>query len=196
MTENAFKRNSSTDWRMQTRNETYEQIISMLLVAFEAPPLPLMALRGECNRDAVVSSHDLLYTMLNVHLNRCTVLSTEQATHMINSRTDLQVLARQRADAALSTVAPDDVGRMYEIFSDFTRQHLQTYADTHALDARFMPMDEVCPDTPVHIATMSHLAAALSARGIHDSFDSAHERLIGLRYTQLIRMYAELLWSA
>ena len=180
---------------MQTRNETYEQIISVLLVAFEAPPLPLMALRGESNRDAVVSSHDLLYTMLNVQLNRCSLLSHEQVQDIINKRTELQVIARERAHQALSTVSQDDVDRIYEIFSDFTRQHLQTYADNRALDARFIPPQEVCPDTPIHNATMQHLAAALTARGLHSSFDSAKQRLKGLRYTQLIRIYAELLWS-
>jgi hypothetical protein len=194
MTENAFKRNSSTDWCMQSRDEIYEQMISVLLVAFEAPPLPLMALRGDANRDAVVSSHDLLYTMLNVQLNRCTVLAAEQVEDIINKRKELQEQGRQRAHEALSTVAQADVGTMYQIFSDFTRQHLQTYADNHALDARFMPMDEVCPDTPVHNATKAHLAAALTARGLHPSFDSASERLDGLRYTQLIQIYAEDLW--
>jgi hypothetical protein len=176
------------------RNETYEHIISALLVAFEAPPLPLMALRGDANSDAVVSSHDLLYTMLNVQLNRCTVLSSEQVADITATRTNAQTLTRQHARDELLAVPKNDVDKVYAVFCNFSRQHLQTYADTAALDARFMPAHEVCPDTPIHNATKAHLAAALTVRGVEPSFESAQERLQGLRYTQLILVYADLLW--
>jgi hypothetical protein len=172
----------------EVREDRNRELRSMLLSVYCCPPLPQLALGGLNKEDRVFSSHDFLATCIdrmlvqkNVDFDRERRANQYTLTKKLFS--DLEI---QCGDVNVKP-NPETV---YETFSIFSREYASLYFKPEhrsSLDIRFKPLDHVCRQDPVHLATCSHLRAYRIMRDIQPKHEKQFKKL---NYKNLLLAFA------
>jgi hypothetical protein len=169
----------------ENREDQNRELRSMLLSVHCCPPLPQLATGGLKKEDRVFSSHDFLSTCIDRML-------IQQNSELDSKRRENQQTLTQKlfSDLEIQCVKSNPE-ILYETFTTFAREYTSLYfKDKHrsSLDIRFKPLDYVCRQDHVHLATCSHLRAYRIMRNIQPKHEKQFEKL---NYKDLLVAFAK-----
>ena len=170
----------------EKREDQNRELRAMLLSVHCCPPLPQIALGGLNKEDRVFSSHDFLATCIDRML-------IQQNVKLDTNRRDNQYELTQKLFSDLEIQCADAFllpETVYEIFTTFSREYARLYflpKHRDSLDIRFKPLDYVCGQDHVHLATCSHLRAYRIMRQIQPTHEKQFE---SLSYKDLLVAFA------
>jgi hypothetical protein len=172
----------------ELREDQNRELRSMLLAVHCCPPLPQLALGGLNKEDRVFSSHDFLATCIDrMLIQKNAELDTERRANQFTLTEKLfSDLKIQCGDVNVKP-NPETV---YETFTTFSREHACLYFKPEhrsSLDIRFKPLDHVCRQDHIHLATCSHLRAYRIMRQIQPKHEKQFEKL---NYKNLLVAFA------
>jgi hypothetical protein len=141
----------------ELRQDQNREIRSMLLAVHPCPPLPQIALGELKYEERVFSSHDFLATAIDRML-------VKQDTEFNRARRSKQHELIMSHFDELDAISSEglDVNRLYECFTGFSSKYATVFfnaLEQRRVDIRYKPLDYVCRNDPVHLATCSHLRA-------------------------------------